>query len=342
MFHRLFRKRGFTLIELLVVIAIIAILIGLLLPAVQKVREAAARMKCSNNLKQIGLGLHNYHGATEKFPMGQRGPNGVSGIDYGNWRVEIFPHMEQDNVYKQLPQTSITMGTTATTAPNVYSTGGAVLTNLIIQTWKCPSMALPDLHPQAWVTWWTNKNHQVPSYQGIMGAYPDPAGASIASYAASNYGGWWCNNGMLLWNQTTNIASCTDGTSNTIIVAEQSARVQNCTTYPGGDTRNGYYTPWGSVTNGSTTGVSSCGTGGCGDLWGLGLTCNAYTINSQTCPAGANYSWTGNTILNSSHSGGISALMTDGSVRFVSNSVDFNMFQRACSRNDGLAPSGLN
>src|SRR5262245_11519468 len=106
-------RPGFTLIELLVVIAIIAILIGLLLPAVQKVREAAARMSCQNNLHQVGLGLHNYQTANGYFPPGAlRSPNtgtvtpictkfGVTrnGVRH-NWAIFILPYVEQDNLYK--------------------------------------------------------------------------------------------------------------------------------------------------------------------------------------------------------------------------------------------------
>src|SRR5262245_31285420 len=133
------RRAAFTLIELLVVIAIIAVLIGLLLPAVQKVREAASRLQCTNNLKQIALAIHSYNDANGGYPQGGGDPGGENPavrVFYFSWTFHIYPYIEQDNLYKLAP-TSTPM-VDINTLPN----GASILSTLdksIVKTFYCPS-----------------------------------------------------------------------------------------------------------------------------------------------------------------------------------------------------------
>ena len=304
-------RSAFTLIELLVVIAIIAILIALLVPAVQKVREAAARSQCSNNMKQVGLALQGYHDTFKEFPMG----NGA-GVQRANWRVYLFPYLDQRPLFERL------------NLADVYNDPS--LQYYVMAVWKCPAQNLPDLQPDSWVTWWVNNHHQVPAYIGINGAFPDPAGrtnVTLATQPPWPYGGVWCANGMLLANEVVKMAHCTDGISNTIMVAEQSGAVGTQ------DIRNGYYSPWGSFTQSTRLSATAPGS----DIWGMGLTGVQYANNSKFSAAGSDNPYDLNTILNSNHPGGINALFGDGTVRYVADSTDFVNFQRMCVRDDSLA-----
>src|SRR5690242_11797755 len=158
---RLWPKQAFTLIELLVVIAIIGVLVGLLLPAVQKVREAANRMKCTNNLKQIGLALHGYQDANNLFPPGyidgNTDPNSTPDNDVGpgwGWASFILPYLEQTNVYNQI---NFNVG--------VGLGGNAAVCQVQIPIYLCPS----DAYPQNFTVWPTNVVVARGSYVGCNG-----------------------------------------------------------------------------------------------------------------------------------------------------------------------------
>ena len=190
-----------------------------------KVREAANRMSCSNNLKQLGTALHSYESSFGYFPKGQ-GPSAAA----ANWRVLILPFIEQESVFKLVNQSD-------TTDP-----ASPVLSNLTLKTFNCPSMALETNKPvkPGWATF--QSTQQIPSYIGLMGAYPDPAGRTTGAWVTSNYGGWLAMTGMLLPNENIRLADCLDGTSNTFFIGEQSGRVGT------NDYRNGYFAPFGGAT----------------------------------------------------------------------------------------------
>tara|TARA_R110002111_G_scaffold227346_2_gene288937 strand:- start:67843 stop:68814 length:972 start_codon:yes stop_codon:yes gene_type:complete len=304
------KREGFTLIELLVVIAIIAILIALLLPAVQQAREAARRSTCKNNMKQIGLAIHNYHDVFTTFPLGQQ-----PGNTRPNWRVGVLPYMDQAALYNQLDMVSGDFASPYT-APN------NVLAGLKVAIFACPSS---PLDPNSTAPANNGDRGQAHHYVGVSGAYPDPAGNTAACYHSANWGmdSYNCNNGILLAVEIVRMRDVVDGTSNTLVVAEQSGKVNQK------ELAANYYGGWSSTT--ATTPVSKW----TGAQWGSGITAVRYSPNSDFDQEGSATSYAGNTIVNSFHVGGIHGLLADGSVRFLSENIDMTTLRILASKADG-------
>ncbi len=192
------RRSGFTLIELLVVIAIIAILIGLLLPAVHKVREAAARMKCSNNLKQMVLGMHSYESAYGNFPN-PRGTNFNGFTAYRGWMCELLPYIEQDNLKNQMYTTP-------------WNTGFFVAHVRPVSTYVCPSDVRNDGQPG------TGGNGALTSYLGVTGSDNTVA---LQQNGPSNGFFRLTNTPAAPLAKGISMANITDGTSNSIAIGER-------------------------------------------------------------------------------------------------------------------------
>lgn len=324
------RPRGFTLVELLVVIAIIGILIALLLPAVQAAREAARRTQCSNNLKQIGLALHNYHDTFKAFPYGVKCGNRVSsnclrtGI---NWKTSILSFLEQTAVFNELNFE------TGMFAPGW--TGNPVLNGLVSpEGYLCPSSnwhPLNDLDRGASGSTVSAMKHE---YSGIAGAYPDPAGRG-GNVCREGLRGWACRNGLLLINENTSFRDASDGTSNVIIVAEQSGQVgvmENdvLVPYP---IRPNYSGGWSGTDTDLRVNQISTST----NLYHTGITTVRWAPNYPTAVArSSSQSYETNTIVNSFHPGVAQAVRADGSVHAISDTINMETFRRLCSADDGL------
>jgi prepilin-type N-terminal cleavage/methylation domain-containing protein/prepilin-type processing-associated H-X9-DG protein len=314
--RRVFGRQAFTLIELLVVIAIISVLIALLVPAVQKVRESANRTSCANNLKQIGLALHGYHDTRGYFPGNHRPPANNSIRE--RWFTKILPYLEEGNVYAKYDETA-----------NWSSPANLPLTATSLQIAVCPSGPEPD------------RLDLDPSAVGGAKGFGNPPIVAITDYGAlygvhntfvqanPSYAAPGDLSGVLTKTdgQHVSIGDVKDGTSNTIFVAESAGRPY-------------LYNQGGIKASGDLTTLGVNGGGWsrpATDLWLIGSSKDGLavggpiTINATNgINAGGVYPLTagapalgtdGSGQIFSFHTGGAHALFTDGSVRFLDQSI---------------------
>ncbi|HEY7422910.1 MAG TPA: DUF1559 domain-containing protein [Gemmataceae bacterium] len=306
--------RAFTLIELLVVIAIIAILIGMLLPAIQKVREAAARSQCQNNLKQLGLALHNYHDTNSLFPPGQFNLLGANDTTNGFirqcWETPLLPFIEQGNLYNVIQQHQ-----SNTYTCNIVGYPGV---ETKIKTLICPS----DPNGGKNITFGASSPVD-PSNQGFHGNYVMCAGNTYFGNDGSGNIPAPANAGLFYPLSQTKIASMVDGSSNTLMGSE----ILVSPDVTGHDLRGRYYNTWEGNNLVSTlyppnTSVPDVET-------------YCQPMDDAPCSVG-----TTNVIQSarSEHLGGVNALMGDGSVRFASNNISLFTWQAAGSANGKEVP----
>jgi prepilin-type N-terminal cleavage/methylation domain-containing protein/prepilin-type processing-associated H-X9-DG protein len=296
------RRRGFTLIELLVVIAIIAIVMALLLPAVQKVRESAARAKCSNHLHQLGLALHTHHNDVGRFPMGFVWNNSAW---YNNprsgWNYSLFPYIDQGPLYQMLPASAAQQQWRPSGSPEAISPNGP--TRVVIATWLCPSdrTALEVNSMGGWGTF------SLGNYHAVIGGLTQGGAVANAPSTRAAFG----------LNYGARLVDITDGASNTMVLAEYLRSTGASNDLRGnswGDepSQGQIYTQLSP--NSSSPDVFYYG--GPGDQWCVNQpSMNLPCIDGDWGPnnTAASRSW---------HTGGVNVCLGDGSVRFVSNSVD--------------------
>jgi prepilin-type N-terminal cleavage/methylation domain-containing protein/prepilin-type processing-associated H-X9-DG protein len=300
---RVGRRAGFTLIELLVVIAIIAILIGLLVPAVQKVRDAAARIKCANNMHQIGVALHNYHDQRGKFPMALNNgwPNaGAFTSDWGgpywfwSWMGQSLPYVEEDNAYKAAQNFY------ATTGKDVFS--GNPIEGQLVKVWECPADNRVLINTNG-ASLGVPGQVAFTSYLGCAGTTGGYWGSSLTTYKDGNV------DGILSRNINRRFADITDGSSNTFLVGERPPSLDL------------YYGWWFGGAGYDNSGVGDVVMGAREWGYAAGLGCPTSKTGFQPgdlrTPCDQVHFW-------SLHSGGANFLKADASVKFYTYAIDSN------------------
>lgn len=334
------KRRAFTLIELLVVIAIIAVLIALLLPAVQQAREAARRMQCRNNLKQLGLALHNYESSHRTFPPNLV-PGGNYGYSAGNWGVLAYlsPYLDQTPIYNLM---NLNAPTYAATAPyNIADANNALAASYVIPMFLCPS----------------DKGQSLGGGYGVASLGPANYCANMGSglntlAGAPANGSPYNADGVMFANSRVRIADITDGTSNTACMSESvlgdGARNASGSTPPVSAQKSYAYlsTYQGSLDDASCAGASSWNIQDLRQfLWYSGEIRNTsynhyYTPNDDRWDCVTNASTLGYTAIGwkaarSLHVGGVHLLLCDGSVRFVSEEIFTGTWRSLSTRAGG-------